>query len=149
MNMPNKFIEILSDEDHRKLLESYQTSENFRIRNRANAILLSYQRYSVDEIAAICRVHRTAVSRWMERWNELGIDGLADLPRDGRPPILTEQEQEAAVATAMKNPKFPHRQLGRIKAETGKEISKYTLKNLLKKRLCLEENKVGVVEASE
>jgi transposase len=135
MNMPNKFITNLSDKDHTKLLECYQTSEKFRVRNRAHAILLSSESYSIDEIAAICGVHRTAVSRWLDRFNEFGADGLADLPKEGRPPILTEQEQVQAVEIALTDPKFPHRQIGEIKRDTGKQISQYTLKRLLKKKI--------------
>ena len=61
MNMPNKFVKTLFDKDYQKLVENYQTSTNFRVRNRSNAILLSFQKYSVDEIAGICRVHRTTI----------------------------------------------------------------------------------------
>jgi len=134
MNMPNKFIKTLSDKDYNKLAENYQTSDNFRIRNRSHAILLSFQKYPIDEIAKICQVHRTTVGIWIANWNEFGSQGLEDGERTGRPPILTLEEQEKAFETAIKNPKFPHRQLGEIKRETGKEISPYTLKRLVKKK---------------
>ena len=134
MNVPNKFIKTLSDQDYHKLVENYQTSKNFRVRSRAHAILLSYQKYSIDEIAAICGVHRTAVSRWLDWWNELGLEGLADGQKSGRPPILTLLEQEKAVEIGLKNPKFLHRQLGEIKQAMGKEISPWTLKRLVKKK---------------
>jgi len=127
MNVPNKFIKTFDDTDYHKLVENYQTAANFRVRNRSHAILLSFQRYSIDEIAAICQVHRTAVSRWIDRWNEGGLDSLADFQRNGRPPILTVEEQEKAFEIAMKNPKFPHRQLSAIKREIGREISQITL----------------------
>jgi transposase len=135
MNVPNKFIKTLVDEDYHKLVENYQTATNFRVRNRSHAILLSFQKYSIDEIASICGVHRNAVSRWIDRWRELGVGSLADEQRKGRPPLLTLEEQEKAFALAMKNPKFPHRQLSAIKRETGKEISRSMLKNLIKKRI--------------
>ena len=134
MNMPNKFIKPLVDKNYNKLVENYQTSNNFRVRNRSHAILLSFQKYSIDEIAKICQVHRTTVSIWIDNWNEFGAIGLEDGERTGRPPILTLEEQEKAFATAIKNPKFPHRQIGAIKRETGKEISHYTLKRLVKKK---------------
>jgi transposase len=134
MNVPNKFIKTLVDKDYHKLVENYQTAANFRVRNRSHAILLSFQKYSVDEIAHICQVHRNAVGRWIDRWNKFGLESLADVQRNGRPPILTVEEQEKAFEIAMKNPKFPHRQLCEIKRETGKEISRFTLKNLIKKR---------------
>ena len=134
MNMPHKFVQTLSDKDYHKLVENYQTSANFRVRNRSHAILLSFQKYPIDEIAKICGVHRNAVSRWINRWNERGEVGLGDVPQTGSPPILTVEEQAQAVEIALQNPKFPHRQLQNIKAETGKEISPWTLKRVLKKK---------------
>jgi len=144
--VPNKFIKTLVDNEYNKLVENYQSATNFRVRNRSHAILLSFQKYSIDEIAAICGVHRTAVSRWINRWSELGLESLADFQRKGRPPLLTVEEQAKAVEIALRNPRLPHRQLSEIKREIGKEISKFTLKNLLKKRLYLEKNQVGALE---
>ena len=135
MNVPNKFIETLSEEDYHKLVENHQTSENFRVRNRSHAIVLSFGKYPIEEIAVICGVHRNTVSRWIERWNEFGLEGLGDVAKNGRPPILTLEEQAGAVAIALENPRFPHRQLSEIEAATGKRISAYTLKRVLKKRI--------------
>ena len=149
MNVPNRFVKTLTEEDYNKLVENHQKSENFRVRNRAHAILLSFEKYPIDEIAVICGVHRNTVSRWIERWNEFGLKGLRDVEKDGRPPILTLEEQGRTVEIALLNPRFPHRQLSRIKAETGKTISHYTLKRLIKKRLDLEKNQVGIVETHE
>lgn len=149
MNVPNKFVKTLTEEDYNKLVENHQKSENFRVRNRAHAILLSFEKYPIDEIAVICGVHRNTVSRWIERWNEFGLKGLRDVEKDGRPPILTLEEKARTVEIALLNPRFPHRQLSRIKAETGKTISHYTLKRLIKKRLDLEKNQVGIVETHE
>ncbi len=78
--------------------------------------------------------------RWINRWNEQGLNGLADVQQTGRPPILTLEEQAKSVEIAMRNPQFPHRQLSQIKAETGKEISSWTLKRVIKKRLFVEKN---------
>jgi transposase len=132
MNMPNKFVKTLSDKDYRKLLENYQTATNFRVRNRSQAILLSFQKYSVDEIAQICRNHRTTICIWIDKWN--AHQKLEDQERSGRPPILNLEEQAKAVEIGLQNPKFPHRQLGEIERATGKEISSETLKRMLKKK---------------
>ncbi len=148
MKIPTKFVKTLSAEEHTKLLGNHQTGENFRIRNRSQAILLSFEKFPIVEIARICRVDRDTVSLWIDNWNEFGFKGLEDEEKPGRPPILTVEEQEKAFEMAMKNPKFPHRQLGEIKRETGKEISQQTLKNLIKKRLYLEKNQVRAVETS-
>ena len=145
MNMPNKFVKTLDDKDYQKLLENYQTAPNFRVRNRSQAILLSFEKYPVDEIAQICRVHRTTVCIWIDKWNE--NQRLEDQERSGRPPILNEPEQAKAIEIGLKNPKFPHRGLSEIERETGKEISQPTLKRMLKKRLALETNQVRIMEA--
>jgi transposase len=147
MNMPNKFIQDLSDRDYQKLLENYQTATNFRIRNRSQAILLSFQKHPVDQIAQICRVHRTTVCLWIDKWNE--NQKLTDQERSGRPPILNEQEQAKALEIGLRNPKFPHRQLSEIERETGKEISQGTLKRMLKKRLSMETDQTRIMEADE
>ena len=144
MNMPNKFIESLSDKDYQKLLENYQTATNFRVSNRSQAILLSFQKYAVDEIARICRVHRTTIGIWIDKWN--AHQPLEDKERAGRPPILNLEEQATAIEIGLRNPKFPQRGLGEIKRETGKEISRSTLKRMLKKRLSVETNQIGIVE---
>ncbi len=135
MNVPNKFVKILSDEERKKLIENHQNHRNFRVRHRSHAILLSQQGSTREEIARICRVQRDTVSLWIDAWQEFGFQGLEDNQRSGRPPILTAQEQAKAIEIAMQNPKFPHRQLSEIKRETGKEISKFTLKDLIKKRI--------------
>jgi len=144
MNMPNKFVKTLFDKDYQKLVENYQTSSNFRVRNRSQAILLSFQKYAVDEIAQICRVHRTTICIWIDKWN--AHQKLEDQERSGRPPILNLEEQKKAIEIGLQNPKFPHRQLIEIERATGKEISQGTLKRMLKKRLFVETNQVRIVE---
>jgi transposase len=134
MKVPTKFITALSEEEHSELIKNHQTSNNFRVRNRSHAILLSLEKFPITEIAKICRVDRDTVSGWINNWNEFKFKGLEDEEKSGRPLVLTLAEQEKAIETGLKNPKFPHRQLNEIKAETGKEISAWTLKNLLKKK---------------
>jgi transposase len=135
MKVPTKFIKTLSQEEHSRLIENHQTNNNFRVRNRSHAILLSFEKFPIAEIAKICRVDRDTVSGWIDNWNESQFKGLEDEEKPGRPLVLTLAEQEKAIAIGLQNPKFPHRQLNEIKAATGKEISQWTLKNLLKKKI--------------
>lgn len=134
MKVPTKFITTLSEQEHSKLIENHQTSNNFRVRNRSHAILLSCSKYPIGEIAKICRVDRDTVSGWIDNWHERNFEGLEDEEKTGRPMVLTLAEQEKAVEIGLRNPKFPHRQLNEIKAETGKDISWWRLKKLLKKK---------------
>lgn len=148
MNKPNKFVETLTDAEYNQLMENYQRSDNFRVRQRSHAIILSHQRYEVDKIAEICGVHRTTVCTWISSWKNFGQQGLPDEQRSGRPPILSVTEQAQAIEIGLRNPKFPARQLKAVKAETGKQISSFTMKRLLKKRLSVEAHQVGTVEKS-
>ena len=134
MKVPTKFIKTLSEEEMTKLVENRQTNENFRVRNRSHAILLSAEGYPIDQIAVICKAHRNAVSRWLERWKEFGVDGLADGSRSGRPRVLSDVEEAEAVEIALANPRFPARQRGEISAALGKEISVWKVKDLIKKK---------------
>lgn len=135
MKVPTKFITTLSEEEHRRLIENHQTHHNFRVRNRSHAILLSCSKFPIAEIARICRVDRDTVSLWIDNWNKFQFEGLEDEEKTGRPTTLTLAEQEKAIEIGLQNPKFPHRQLNQIKVATGKDISAWTLKNLLKKKI--------------
>ena len=44
--MPTKFIKTLSDKDYHKLVENYQTSDNFRVRNRSHAMQAFFSKVS-------------------------------------------------------------------------------------------------------
>src|SRR5215216_917645 len=120
MKVPTKFVKSLLPEQRNKLIDNHQNSHTFRLRNRSQAILLSFDKFSIDDIAKICRVDRDSVSRWIDNWNELGETGLQDSEKTGRPPILTPQEQDKALEIALQNPRFPHRQLSEINQQSGK-----------------------------
>ena len=110
MNVPNKFVNNLTDENIMKLEQLWQTSSNFRLRNRSHAILLSFQRVSIDEIANICAVGRDAVSSWINRWEAAGYEGLTDHLKSGRRPTLSKKEELEAVKIALCVPQSPARQ---------------------------------------
>ena len=135
MNMPNKFVRNLSAEEISRLEQLWQTGNNFRFRNRSQAILLSFQKVPMDEIAKICQVGRDAVSSWIRKWEASGEAGLKDEPKSGRRPKLSEAEEKEALKLALKIPNAPSRQLAEIKNRTGKEVSRGMLKRMLKKNI--------------
>jgi transposase len=143
MNMPNKFVRNLSAEEIIRLEQLWQTSDNFRLRNRSQAILLSFQKVSMDEIAKICQVGRDAVSRWIKKWETTGEAGLKDEPKSGRRPRLSEAEEKTAVELALQMPNSPGRQLAEIARQTGKPVSGGMLKRMLKKNIVGNESKEG------
>ncbi len=44
--------------------------------------------------------------RWINRWNKYSLKGPADVQKNGRPPILTVEEQAKSVEIAMRNPRI-------------------------------------------
>ena len=59
-----------------------------RQRQRAHAVLLSAKGYSLDQLADIFDCDRDTISRWLESWQQQGLEGLVDAPKSGRPPKL-------------------------------------------------------------
>lgn len=83
-----RFITPISAKDLEELKNLFKKSENSRIRMRTHAIILNSRNFTIDQIAEIYQVDRDSVSSWLNRWEEYGIEGLSDLPKSGRPPVI-------------------------------------------------------------
>ncbi len=94
MNVPNKFVSPLDDNVVKKLESLIKNSKNAKVRQRAQAIILSSKIFSIDDISKICDVVRNTVSSWITNWEKFGFEGLHDKERPGGPPKLNEDEQE-------------------------------------------------------
>ena len=129
----SRFIAKLTKAQVQNLEELRDHGGNPRIRHRAHAILLSFQRTTVNGLARIFQTGRNAICRWLDRWEEEGLDGLADKPRPGAPAKLTDDEQVRAMELLEQHPRSSGKVLLEVKKETGKQISGATLKRLAKK----------------
>jgi transposase len=133
MKTPTHFVKPLDAARRTTLKQLMQTHPNHRVRMRAHAVLLSDRRYSIAQIADIFEVDRDTVRAWLARWDDGEMDGLEDDPRPGRPALLTTEEKAEALELARQEPRAPHHQLTAIEQQTGKVISRATLKRLLKR----------------
>ncbi|MGO0305073.1 transposase [Endozoicomonas acroporae] len=61
------------------------------LRERAQAVLLSSRRYSMQQIADILEVHYQTVNHWID---DYGICGLYKGYDGGKPPIYSQQEEQ-------------------------------------------------------
>lgn len=129
----SRFISKLSKAQVQKLEELRDHGGNPRIRHRAHAILLSFQGTTVNGLARIFQTGRNAICRWLDRWEEEGMNGLGDKPRPGAPTKLTDDEQVRAMELLEQHPRSSGKVLLEVKKETGKQISGATLKRLAKK----------------
>ena len=80
-----KFVAKLNGREKISLYELMRSSNSFKVRQRAHAILLSAKKIRIDLLSDIFEVDRDTVSEWLRRWNNSGVQGLADAPRSGRP----------------------------------------------------------------
>ena len=69
-----------------------------RMRRRAQAVLAHHRGLCIDQLVTAFGAQRNAVSRWLSRWlsrwQRLGLAGLAEGRRAGRPPKLPEAAQK-------------------------------------------------------
>jgi len=128
-----RFVAALSDEERDRLRSLKDFDPARRIRQRAQAILLSDAGKTVNEIADIFDVDRDTVCSWLKRWETEGSVGLEDQPRSGAPPILDESEQQRALEILLEHPHSPKLVLRQIEKEIGKTISRDTLRRLARK----------------
>jgi transposase len=91
--MPKQYV-TLSEEDQEILKDVIRTSANHRLRQRSQALLWSNQGKDRASIAALFGVKKDTVSAWFTKWSKDKLKTLPDLPRSGRPCILTSEEKK-------------------------------------------------------
>src|SRR6266699_3570975 len=68
---------------------------------RANIILTCAQGHDNKETAAVLRCHESTVGKWRKRFIDMRLDGLADEPRPGRQPTITDEQVEKVVVDTL------------------------------------------------
>jgi transposase len=92
---PSKDVQKpLSEEELDTAIDDAQKADETRLVRRLCLIKNLYAGDSITEAATRVGVAQPTASRWTERWNNHGVDGLRPDFGGGRPPKLTEQEQE-------------------------------------------------------
>ena len=75
-----------------------------RVSQRAQMVLLSAQRRTVPELAALFETSRATVRLWLRRFDTAGPAGLRDAPRRGRPRARTPQAEAELVRGLNQDP---------------------------------------------
>jgi len=71
---------------------------------RAQVVDQALEGKLVEQIAVDLGLARNTVYLWWHRFERLGLAGLEDAPRGGRPPTYTREQVGEIVATALTNP---------------------------------------------
>lgn len=103
-------VHTLSEKEIQQLEQLYRDTKNADVRTRCDMILSSNEGLSPPEIAHRVRFSRSTVVRFIKRYNQEGIAGLADRPRSGRPRQVTDEyltQLSAAIEQAPRNLGLP------------------------------------------
>ncbi len=74
-----------------------QRDKATRVVLRIQGIMLSLEKYSVNEISLFLHVQRSTVHNWITTWNQFGKNALLEGHRTGRPTRLTNDDREKLV----------------------------------------------------
>lgn len=134
-------VHALSIAELTALEELYRQTKEADVRSRCQMILLCNEGLSPPKIAAKVRFHRRTVTRYIQRYEAEGIDGLLTRPRSGRPPKATEEYKALllqAVEQAPRTLDLPFSNwttanlVEYLAQKTGIELSPRQVENILK-----------------
>jgi len=91
------------EKEHVERLARSRT-EPARLVERARIILAAIQEKRVPAIARQLHLSENAVRLWLKRFNALGLAGLQDEPRSGRPTTYTVEQVGEVIAAALTKP---------------------------------------------
>ena len=79
-------VRPLSEHEQFALHQQCRTTHDADLRSRTHMIVLSAAGQPVAQIASLTFLGEDIVLYWFDRYEQDGIDGLADRPRSGRRP---------------------------------------------------------------
>ena len=130
-----RFIEALSQETQSILQRIYKHSRHYRVRQRAHCMLLSSKGYTTTQLQEIFHVDRITIYHWLNAWEARRFCGLYERKGRGRPPKLTAAHKDQIRQWAKDFPRNLHQIRFLIQEKFGIDVSKDTIKNVLK---CLQ-----------
>ena len=108
---------------------------------RSRIILYSLEGKSLDEIETLTDSSRVIINKWRNRFRQLGVVGLQDAPRSGKPPVFTAADEASVLQKACEKPGggYTNWSQRRIASSVGMSQSKV---NQILKRAVLKPHKV-------
>ena len=81
-----------------EIKQAYKTEKDPRVTKRLLAVhMICFEGKSIEETANTLMHCQNWVSKWIHRFKTGGIDALRDMPRDGRPRMLSVQQIQKVV----------------------------------------------------
>ena len=131
-----RYIQDVSQETLHMLQRISKHSCHYRTRQRAHCIFLSAKGYTTTKLQEIFQVDRVTIYHWFNAWESRRLCGLYERKGRGRSPKFTQEQKEQIRQWA----KAFHKNLHQIRLliyETFNiEVSKETIKSVLKCMQC-------------
>jgi transposase len=84
----------LTPDEERQLKEIARKDPHWKVRRRAQALLLLHRGAFTTEVAEQLEVHRNSVYTWERNWERHGLDSVREGHRSGRPPQIPEEVRD-------------------------------------------------------
>ena len=107
-------------------------SKRHYVRQRAHCIMLSYQGFTVTDLARIFGKSKRTIYRWLDLWETRHFAGLYDRKGRGRNPKLNDAQQRQVKEWAKEYPKNLRKIAALVREEYGISVSKRTIKRILR-----------------
>ena len=75
----------LTQEEEKVIQRGMRHAPKAEVRQRATAIHLLHQGHRAEKVAEMMAVSMGSIYTWHKRWQEGGLEGLANRPKSGRP----------------------------------------------------------------
>jgi transposase len=128
-----RFIRDLSWENQKMLERIYKDSKQHQVRQRAQCILLSFKRCTIEELMKIFVVTRKTIYNWLTGWEDKKLTGLYNRKGTGRKAKLTEAQKNEVIGWVKEEPKSLKKVQAKINKEWEISISRDTIKRIIKK----------------
>ena len=69
---------------------THQDGYDGSVSARAKVVLWRADGFSIRDIVKMSGASKPTVYKWLNRYEQFGVDGLTDLPRSGRPPEVPD-----------------------------------------------------------
>jgi transposase len=123
----------LTAAQHRELEAGIKQGTSYCFRMRCQSVLNKSEGRDSKEVGLLTGMCAVSVSKWLKRYKEEGISGLATKAGRGRKCVISETEDTAAILSAIKaNRQRMRTAKAQWEAESGKKVCDTTFKAFLK-----------------
>ena len=123
-----KFTKTLSIAEVITLEQLYQNGQSHRVRRRAHIILMSNSKFTINEISRATSLDRDTISNVINIWDSIGLVGLYDSPKSGRPLIFSKDEEKMIIDKIESDPRNLKKQLQKSILKLEKKLLQKPLK---------------------